>query len=900
MKNLSKFTFFLFFATLFSLFSFYYIYNVKESEAQSPINCGLLNESCCNLAGSEPNSCKDGVGLKCQNGKCISDGTNANPPERGSVSNNTSGGSDAFPKLRLECTNQRSEEFHSLRPYQAAPCGDAPKAIFCSNKLQFIEDVDVTSVCEDQRQYSTGSFICQNINVHVQKHDLYVTLDNSQFPILGNTEDVVNHVNGEDSIDDATKVNEYVSWYLNGVVDKKENKDSTDDQIINLSGPVRKLLPSVIQDVNRIKTIESAKTIADFTDDETGKEVRDALNHNQIVVDNERLKDWDGDLSFWRKVGNAINPLDAWNKRTPPLPWDDGTAKEGETKIPFKSDVLFKKAYNEWQGKSCAILPFIGLQCLDLGVTNKYADLWRFVPLSNNSDKKGANFLVTVDGPSYDAAQGTTVENAMHSDYSNAPLYFPHTQEVMDLSNELNKTYTPGGYKSEKVSQTTERNNCSALNVRANKGDNIFPGDGVEISVTDAEYDITSAKCVEKQGHYETKIIDGKEVEKYVGASFKCNAEVAIVLQLATKTPFADDIFANTVADSGSTFRRIFPKVGEGAPVSCIADMPTVTSVTYDPAGSQLPKTDIGGGTQDFKVKRYPEDAAGGETPELTFPHIGSVYEYFLKGIQTALRPKGYGEPITDGLLCNNIKCGELPKFPEAVGSCKLGGISSRVGDIPKSLKDIVSAAAETYKVPPNLVLGALYGESVFNRSDKNAKFSNFDWTDENVTAWGSCTPLPNCTGPESSLVHFFDSNWNETAEAIKGDLKKLDPNKNIPDPCNLVDSIYAITWNLRRNAFGAPNFAGKTCFGIKLNSGSATKMNGCDWDDRDIETSIRWWEFGTNYNSTYSCATLENSCALGGSGAANCTSGDKCETISSRYSQPSHNACVFDVAHGN
>lgn len=53
------------------------------SKAQSPIQCGLLNEPCCNLAGSSPNSCK--TGLTCSGGVCISDGTTTDLPERGEV-----------------------------------------------------------------------------------------------------------------------------------------------------------------------------------------------------------------------------------------------------------------------------------------------------------------------------------------------------------------------------------------------------------------------------------------------------------------------------------------------------------------------------------------------------------------------------------------------------------------------------------------------------------------------------------------------------------------------------------------------------------------------------------------------------------------------------------------------
>lgn len=60
----------------------------KIVDAQSPPNCGYLNESCCNFVGY-PNSCKAGVGLQCVEGTCISDGTKSNPPTRKDVADDS-------------------------------------------------------------------------------------------------------------------------------------------------------------------------------------------------------------------------------------------------------------------------------------------------------------------------------------------------------------------------------------------------------------------------------------------------------------------------------------------------------------------------------------------------------------------------------------------------------------------------------------------------------------------------------------------------------------------------------------------------------------------------------------------------------------------------------------------
>lgn len=61
----------------------------KTVSAQSPLKCGYLNEPCCNLAGSSPNSCKVGVGLQCVEGTCIPDGTKSNPPTREDVADDS-------------------------------------------------------------------------------------------------------------------------------------------------------------------------------------------------------------------------------------------------------------------------------------------------------------------------------------------------------------------------------------------------------------------------------------------------------------------------------------------------------------------------------------------------------------------------------------------------------------------------------------------------------------------------------------------------------------------------------------------------------------------------------------------------------------------------------------------
>lgn len=820
---------------------------------------------------------------------------------------------EAYPKIGFPCDDTENPEFHSLRPYQGAICGDANKASFCSNELKFIESFDLANRCRQYRKNVEGQFDCP-VSFPVNPHNLYVELTNSMFPILGNTEQVTNSQGGTEQFDDAQKVNEYVSWYLSGVNNKAEYGENTDKRTVDFSGPVQKLLPKLIQEAERIQTISNVNGTDTYFDEASQEDVVDQpLNHNQIVVcekDNKavpcpegkelRLDDWgEGKLSTLNTLLNIVPGVDKWNNRYPPLPWQ------------FDKQIDYQKAYGEWQGKVCVILPLFGLQCLDpkIGdlidiVPNKWSDLYQYIPLANTTDKGGVQRIV---GVQFQESNGTAISGQDYDgdNLKSAPLSFAHTQEVKELSEALNTTYLPQGYESEKQSETTEKLKydlnsgsgmaCSAVNVRTNPGDNLFPGDRAvgdtkEMIIPGITYNIDSVKCVETAPEFGCKGPNNSICKLWPG-NLTCNAEVAIVVKTIIRVPNMEEIFSNTTADSGSTFRKIFPKVEEGAPVSCIADIPGVSAVTYNADESKDPN----GGDVELSVTNYPKDG-GGSGSELTFPHVGSIYEYFLNGIQTALRPKGYGEPLVNGDCKNNLKCGELPELPQAKGSCNLGGTSSRVGDIPQNLKDIVSAASETYKVPPNLILGVLFGEGVFNRSDKNEQYSKYDWTEENVIAWGSCEPLPNCTGPSTSLVSFVtDSNWNKVASKVAGDLKKLDPNKVNPDPCNLVDVIYVIAWDLHDSGDGGMDFQ---CFGLDLKS---TIPSSCSWNDNQIISAIKVFENGYDR----ACFTKENSCATGGGNAARCGVGggvnpDRCETITNRYSsQPSHMGCVFDVSKG-
>jgi hypothetical protein len=110
---------------------------------------------------------------------------------------------------------------------------------------------------------------------------------------------------------------------------------------------------------------------------------------------------------------------------------------------------------------------------------------------------------------------------------------------------------------------------------------------------------------------------------------------VLVTMDTVTKTPLIDSIWARLVAGPMGTFKRFFPQVTDDrtVPVKAIWDIPGATAVKYTGEG----------------IVHIGTPWASRPYPELYFPHIGGLHEYFLHGIQTALRPKGYGYPILSG-----------------------------------------------------------------------------------------------------------------------------------------------------------------------------------------------------------------------------------------------------------
>lgn len=559
-----------------------------------------------------------------------------------------------IPPDYTPCNETGDPEFHSLRPYQASPCGSevSPYASFCGNKLTLKEIVPVTypgggGICK-----SEGEKVVCKFNISVPPHRVIIDLTDADLPIMGNTEDVASSQKAADSpeFDSAKKVTEYVSWYLNGVLNRAEygKNNNTDYNAVNFSGPIQKLLPSVIQEAKRIDTVQAAS----------------ATRHNQIVVCAQeeilgiwgktkphdcyqgnnsdakpnvyRVENWIGDLSELRAALNLINPLDAWNERIPPLPWN------------FESDILYRKAYNEWRGKSCLILPLLGLTCIDSPlIRNKWAELYSYIPLSSTEDLEGN---IKID--SFSSASGDSVKNITFNNQTPSTLFFSHLEESDQLGSILQDTYiSKDQQKDEKIGPDVAvepPSSCTTVDVRSNKGDSLFAkslsGDlGYTTSFT-CSFNPPSCKTSSLAGGGEMcksgpggkcTCTNSTPLSRKCPSGYtcgqKCSCEepiqtcsktVYIALSTTSNTPKIDDVWSRLVAGPTAIVKRIFPKLG--TQIGTLKDMPGSTAINYS-----------GGGVS--------------QSTDLKLPHLGGISEYFLKGIQTMLRPKGYGETISFG-----------------------------------------------------------------------------------------------------------------------------------------------------------------------------------------------------------------------------------------------------------
>jgi len=634
-------------------------------------------------------------------------------------------------------------EFHSLRPYQVSPClYDATDlAMYCGSSFVLSDTIVVESTYDNPpvsasytyegnpiepveiedsfglpacNQFVNGVCIrrvggcnpeggcelglgcvenCINNGDGTQTctfeidrtRDVSIDLSEAEFPIMGNTDYVVNsEVQPEpEPLDayDPTKVNEYVSWYLNGVIGRAEypalDTENPEDvkKIVDFSGPIKKFLSFDSQITERANEVERG---------DEGVE-----RHDQVVG----CDDGSGNPveCYPQSGGGVLRRLTDWLDTLPPVRTDFETFGE------------YWDAYSDWRNASPG---FIG-------------NLFSYIPFSSTEDRRGIyEAIISSIQP---AQENVRIISASLTQVP-ADLFFAHIDETAELADTLQKTFAfLGAELNGPPSNISDSPNpyCDLVQVRSNPGDDLFatellvhvnytaqvdcdflvpylesnPAEGVPVgnlctslvgqscqTVSSGDYcevnygqvdcldgQICGSNCAPLPGpgdcgvyapgyscvpaswscdftfdagfsicpsSYQCGMGCSSPGPQTPNLSQSCSATINVNLGTLTQTPRADELWSRFVSGPAGIFRRVFPKIETDAPVEALWDIPASTTVTYTP---------------DAGVTYVGIPGSPRTEPELYFPHIGSIHEYFLKCIQTALRPQGFGEPCLSG-----------------------------------------------------------------------------------------------------------------------------------------------------------------------------------------------------------------------------------------------------------
>lgn len=523
-----------------------------------------------------------------------------------------------IPEFYGSC-DEELDEYHSLRPYRAKPsCNPdvSEEKLYCGNDLIVKKTFKVTLPADTLNcdRHPDGSLTCPfefSGSTRVS-----VDLVDAELPIMGNTQLVTNSQEQAEVLDDAEKVNEYVSWYLNGVNNRAEYKflniDSPEEisKLVNFSGPLNKLLPWEVQMRARLDTVDQAGD----------------TRHNQLVACTVlgvpvpcyhegilNLIDGEHRLSDWKKEA-----------RRPPLPSDE--------EFLGKDFAAYWKEYLRWRGKWCSPdfeIPIIGKKiylCFDDPTKpNYWANLFPYIPLSSTEDRTGEVVAPEFE-PGTDYApiqpQGDVAVSGVSFDPDNDrdDIFFAHMEESSKLAALLQKTYKAkdirgfSGATGANEDFYKKSDHCDLADVRWNSGDDLLGEvhrEGYdEISGT-LSY-TASFSC-----HFSPT-----ESEQ------ECKKDAYIAMAVYTRTPKANEAWDRLVAGGQSIFKRLYP--GAMLEEAEIKDYPAVTTAKYETTGS------------DEILAGNPSNKRSGERAEIFVPHVGGIQEYFLKGIQKALRPQGF------------------------------------------------------------------------------------------------------------------------------------------------------------------------------------------------------------------------------------------------------------------
>jgi hypothetical protein len=731
-------------------------------------------------------------------------------------------------------------EFHSLRPYPANPCDKqaSDTTLLCSNDLVVVKSTSPGANGNCSPPNADGSYTCTYTDV-AERVNVSIDLAGAELPIMGNTEDVPNgtwtspNTNAPNmSVDQ--RMNGYVSWYLNGVVDRAEEDFSAYDPkyLVNYSGPLNKLLPFIGQQVSKIAGVKNtASTPAKIA---ANPSIADpSLRHNAVVgcdYDTLALPCYVKDVSasFISQLIHVIvgtpvidvRRLVDFSQRLPPLESDPG----------YRTFSEYWKAYLTWEGKicspslfgfylcsnlqqfwpsaffpniplantedrvgtigttavnqagSCTVSgsPCVALNCADGTHVNgdvcpgqtpqsptgtfSSCNAWANEACLNHGGARGDPNNPLVGGVTTSSSNGVTFTPSSATSYQHN-LYFAHMQEDAELAAQLQNTFKPQSITSTHDVNTKPdiKPGCIIQNSESNPGDSLH-GDinrTTYAGATDQKVDGTvNFKATYTCTFTPNSASASGTLVGNLPAGVTCGKAIAS-LGIFTQTPLAQQNWDSLVGGNMSVFKKMYPKVGVNTPVTEIKEIPASSKTTYqatDGNGVAAGSTTTAG------------DGAASATGIVYFPYIGGIKDYFLEGIQKALRPQSTSS---------------LQPQPGTL-SCQLdgSGLNSNV------LKSFIIQASNWAHIPVQALVALVHGEAC----QGGGPLCNA--SDADVTAWSQPNAqLPyNCvSGLRGGPLGFGNVAWDNYKNAVN----MATGEGRTPNVCNVKDAVYAAAYTL-------------------------------------------------------------------------------------------------------
>lgn len=295
---------------------------------------------------------------------------------------------------------------------------------------------------------------------------------------------------------------------------------------------------------------------------------------------------------------------------------------------------------------------------------------------------------------------------------------------------------------------------CRVDNVRVNPGDDLL-GPKITGSLQYTQKftyrPIDTTKC-NREGSRSEPCCGGYDAEKG-----RCTRPADVKLDTkgrmiaGVNSPLLEELNKNLVVGDQSVFKRIYPK-------NLPAEIKEIPSVA------------------DYKTSEG--------TSKLYFPHLGTIYDYFLKGIQKALRPFIEGSQITKSGDCNDVAAQTKVQrmCPNFGGQESLNSPCLINGELQKLIEDAANSAG----IPPDILAAVVSIET------RNGIFglAKSDLSEPYLCSANDCgamgaTQLLTGFGVQSSCSQAAGlDNWSTYACRTSQD--------QIPNPGNIHDSLYA------------------------------------------------------------------------------------------------------------